>query len=64
MSGIRVCYTKEGSTLKRPQPPLGVEEKAVLKKKIEKFVAKGYIALVKGQVGSLMKYFSVTKGII
>ena len=41
-----------------------MDEKEVLKKKIVKFVAKGYIAPVPGQVRSLIKYFAVPKGII
>jgi hypothetical protein len=49
---------------KRPQPPLGNDKKAVLLKKIQKFVEKGYIALVKGQIGSVIKYFAIPKGVI
>jgi hypothetical protein len=54
MSGVRVCYMQEGPTSKWPQPPLGVDEKVVLKKKIKKFVEKGYIAPILGQLGFLM----------
>ncbi len=64
MSGVRVCYIKEGPTSKRPLPPLGNNKRAVLALKIKKFVTKGYIALVKGQIGSLIKYFAVPKEII
>jgi hypothetical protein len=64
LSGIHVCYIKEGPTLEWQQPHLGVGEKAVLKKKIQKFMDKGYIAPVVGQIGSLIKYFAIPKRII
>jgi hypothetical protein len=64
LSGVKVNYIKEGPRTRCPQPPLGVDEKEVLKKKVLKFVAKGYIAPVPGRVRSLIKYFAVPKEII
>ncbi len=53
-----------GADVETTTAPLGVEEKAALKKKIKKFVAKGYITPVEGKVGLLINYFAVLKGII
>ncbi len=64
MSKVKVNYIKEGPTSWRPQPPMGVDEKIVLRKKIIKFVKKGYITRVPGQVKSLIKYFAIPKGVV
>ncbi len=64
LSGVKVNFIKEGPRSRRPQPPLGMDKKSVLRKKIIKFVEKGYIACVPGQVGSLIEYFAIPKGVI
>ncbi len=62
--GIRVFYTCKGPSSRRCQPPLKPDEKAILKKKILKFVGKSYLAPLVGWIGSLIKYFAVPKGVI
>jgi hypothetical protein len=49
---------------KRPQPSLDDDKKVLLSKKIGKFVERGYIVPVEGQIGSVIKYFAVPKGVI
>jgi hypothetical protein len=53
-----------GPTTRRKQPPLAPDEKEVLRKKIIKFVAKGYIGPIEDKISSLIKYFAVPKGSI
>jgi hypothetical protein len=62
--GVRVFYTCKGPSLRQRQPPLKPDEKAILKKKILKFVGKNYLAPPVGQIGSLIKYFAVPKVVI
>jgi hypothetical protein len=62
--GVGVLYTCKGPSSRRRQPPLKPDEKAILKKKILKFVGKCYLAPPVGQIGSLIKYFAVPKGVI
>jgi hypothetical protein len=64
LSGVKVCYITPGPKSKRQQPPLEADKETVIKKKIQKFVAKGFIAPVTGQVGLLIKYLPDPKGII
>jgi hypothetical protein len=53
-----------GPTMRRKQPTLAPDEKEVLRKKIIKFVVKGYIGPIEGKISLLIKYFAVPKGII
>ncbi len=59
-----VYYTRPGPTSRKGQPLLAPDEKEVLCKKIIKFVAKGYIGLIDGKIGFIIKYFAVPKEII
>jgi hypothetical protein len=62
--GVGVLYTCKGPSSRRRQPPLKPDEKAILKKKILKFVGNSYLALPFGRIGSLIKYFTVPKRVI
>jgi hypothetical protein len=62
--GVKVLYTRKGPSSRRQQPPLKPDKKAILKKKIIKFVGKKYLAPPVGRIGSLIKYFAVPKGVI
>ncbi len=62
--GVRVFYTCKGPSSGQHQPPLKLDKKAILKKKILKFVSKSYLAPPVGWIGSLIKYFAVPKGVI
>jgi hypothetical protein len=64
LSGAPVFYMMPGPTMRRKQPPLAPDEKKVPRKKIIKFMAKGYIGPIEGKISSLIKYFAVPKGII
>ena len=57
--GVRVMFTSKGPTVRRPQPPLRLDEKEVLWKKIIKFIERKYIAPPVGKIMSLIKYFAV-----
>ncbi len=57
-------YTCKGPSSKQWQPPLKPDKKAILRKKIIKFINKKYLAPLPGQIGSLIKYFAVPKGVI
>jgi hypothetical protein len=63
-SGVRVFYTCKGPSSRQCQPPLKPDKKAILKKKILKFVGKSYLAPPVGRIGSLIKYFAIPKGVI
>jgi hypothetical protein len=52
----------EGPTSKWRQPPVGEEEKQVLRKKISRFINRRYIAPIPGKFESPIKYFAVPKG--
>jgi hypothetical protein len=63
--GTSIFFKDRGPTLMRCQPNLGPEEWEVLRTKILKFIKKGYIVPPRaGQVKSLIKYFSVPKGVL
>ena len=62
--GVRVFYRCKGPSSWRRQPPLKPDKKAILKKKILKFVGKSYLAPPVGRFGSLIKYFAIPKGVI
>ncbi len=62
--GVKVFYTCKGPSSRQRQPPLKPDEKAILKKKILKFVGKSYLAPPVGRIGSLIKYFAIPKGVI
>jgi hypothetical protein len=62
--GVRVFFTKKGPSSRRRQPPLKPDEKAILRKKLLKFIDKGYLAPHVGRIESLIKYFAVPKGVI
>ncbi len=62
--GVKVLYTRKGPSSRRQQPPLKPDKKAILKKKIIKFVGKKYLAPPVGWIGSLIEYFAVPKGVI
>ncbi len=64
LMGVPVYYTRPGPTSMKRQPLLAPDKKEVLRKKIIKFVAKGYIGLINRKIRSLIKYFAVHKGII
>ncbi len=61
MRGVKVLYTRKGTSSKRRQPPLKPDKKAILQKKLKKFIDKKYLG---GHIGSLIKYFAVPKGVI
>jgi hypothetical protein len=60
--GVKVTFTCKGPSSKQQQPPLKLDEKKVLRKKIRKFVEQKYIAPPTGWIRSLIKYFAVPKG--
>ncbi len=62
--GVGIFFRDAGPTLMRAQPPLGINEKEVLSKKIMKFIKKGYIVPPTNKIKSLIKYFAVPKGIL
>jgi hypothetical protein len=57
-------YVGDKQTSMRKQPHLEPDEKAILHKKISKFITKGYIAPSALKINFLIKTFSVPKGII
>jgi hypothetical protein len=59
-----VIYTCKGPSARQQQPPLKPDKKAILKKKIIKFVGKKYLVPPVGWIGLLIKYFAVPKGVI
>jgi hypothetical protein len=63
LHGVRVMYTGNKPSSWKSQPPFTVKAKLVLQKKIEKFVAKGYIAPTSKRIRLLIKYFAVPKGL-
>ncbi len=64
MDEVRVMYVGDKPTSMRKQPPLEPDEKSVLRKKISKFISKGYISPSALKINSLIKYFAMPKGII
>ena len=42
--GVKVFFTNKGPSSRRRQPPLKPDEKAILRKKLLKFIDKGYLA--------------------
>ena len=62
--GVKVFFTSKGSSSRRRQPPLKPDEKAILRKKLLKFINKGYLAPHVGRIDSLIKYFAAPKGVI
>ena len=62
--GVKVLFTNKGPSSRRRQPPLKPDEKAILRKKLLKFIDKGYLAPHVGRIESLIKYFAVPKGVI
>jgi hypothetical protein len=61
---VKVMYTCKGPSARWQQPPLKPDKKAILKKKIIKFVGKKYLVPPVGWIGSLIKYFAIPKGVI
>jgi hypothetical protein len=61
--GVKVTFTCKGPSSKQQQPPLKLDEKKVLRKKIRKFVEQKYIAPPTGWIRSLIKYFAIPKGL-
>jgi hypothetical protein len=61
--GACVMYVCKGPTSKTCQPPLKPNKKEVLWNKIIKFIEKKYIAPPCGWISSLIKYFTVPKGL-
>jgi hypothetical protein len=59
----RSWYNEKGPTSKEPQPPLRLDEREVLRRKITKFIDRGYIAPTPG-CRSVIKYFAVPKGVV
>jgi hypothetical protein len=57
-------FTDKGLSSRRQQLPLKPDEKQVLRKKVKKFLERGYVAPSRGRISSLIKYFAVPKGII
>jgi hypothetical protein len=62
-AGVKVWYNEMGPTSKEPQPPLRPDEREVLRRKITKFINRGYIAPTPG-CRSVIKYFAVPKGVV
>jgi len=62
--GVKVFFTSKRPSSRCRQPPLKLDEKAILRKKLLKFVNKGYLAPHIGRIESLIKYFAVPKGVI
>jgi hypothetical protein len=59
-----VFFTNKGPSSQRRQPPLKPDEKAILRKKLLKFIDKGYLAPHVGRIESLIKYFAFPKEVI
>ena len=53
---------KPGPTVWSSQPPLGQDEKEVLRSKISKLLNKRYLVPAEGVCKSSIKYFAVPKG--
>jgi hypothetical protein len=62
-AGVKVWYNEKGPTSKEPQPPLRLDKREVLRRKITKFIDRGYIAPTPGY-RSVVKYFAVPKGAV
>ena len=64
--GMKVFFTSKGPSSRRRQPPLKPDEKTILRKKLLKFINKGYLDLAPhiGRLESLIKYFAIPKGVI
>ena len=62
--GVKMFFTSKGPSSRRRQPPLKPDEKAILRKKLLKFIDKGYLAPHVGRIESLIKYFAIPKGVI
>jgi hypothetical protein len=56
-------FTDKRPSLRRQQSSLKPDEKEVLRKKIKKFVEQKYIAPPTSRIKSLIKYFTVPKGL-
>jgi hypothetical protein len=53
--GVRVFFTNKGPSSRRRQPPLKPDKKAILRKKLLKFINKGYLAPHVGRIESLKR---------
>ena len=48
LRGVRIMFTDKGPSSRRQQPPLKPDEKQVLRKKVKKFLKRGYVAPYQG----------------
>jgi hypothetical protein len=64
LEGVKELYKEKEPTSKHKQPLVGVEEKEVLQKKIQKFIDRRYLPPIPTKFESLIKYFAIPKGVI